>query len=400
MAGGEPHQMIAENIICFANDWGADPLSKKQVMRRLARKHRILWINSINNRRPRLARKDLGRALQKLTQFRHGLVQVDEHIWVLAPLYLPFHSLSLFRNLNRRLLGWQIRRAARRLGIENPITWACVPNAADVVGTLGEKCVVYHCVDEYSAFNDAAPEVRFRERDLLKKADLVLVCSDYLRDGKLTFNRHTHLVTHGVDFEHFSRAAEESTRVADELRSLPRPILGFHGLLADWVDLGVVGEIARQRPEWSIVLIGKSETDLSPVQNLPNVHLFGHRPYERLPEYLRGFDVAILPFVCNELTFNSNPLKLREYLAAGLPVVAAPLPEVAKFSGLALLARTSQEYIQAVECLLRRGETGPSYARSRMMIPESWEVKISQMEELLEFTLARKTMTASSPKLC
>lgn len=383
--------MNAENIICFANDWGADPLSKKQVMRRLARKHRILWINSINNRRPRLARKDLGRVAQKLAQFRHGLVQVDKHIWVLAPLYLPFHSMSLFRSVNRKLLGWQIRRAARQLGIENPITWACVPNAADVVGTLGEKCVVYHCVDEYAAFSDAAPEVRFRERDLLKKSDIVFVCSDYLRDGKLKVNLHTYLVTHGVDFEHFSRAAEQATRVADELRGLPRPILGFHGLLADWVDLRIVGEIARQRPQWSIVLIGNTETDLSPIQNLPGVHLLGHRPYERLPEYLRGFDVAILPFVCNELTFNSNPLKLREYLAAGLPVVAAPLPEVMKFTGLVSPARTSEEYIRAVEGLWQRGETGPSRERSQKMVPESWEVKISQMEELLECTLARKS---------
>jgi glycosyltransferase involved in cell wall biosynthesis len=387
--------MNAENIICFANDWGADPLSKKQVMRRMARKHRILWVNSINNRRPRLARKDFGRVLHKLTHFYHGLTQVDERIWVLAPLYIPFHSVRLLRIVNRKLLGWQIRRAARRLGIENPITWACVPNAADVVGTLGEKCVVYYCVDEYAAFSDAGPEVRFRERDLLKKSDLVFVCSDYLRDGKLKFNLDTHLVTHGVDFEHFSRAAEESTRVAEEIRGLPRPILGFHGLLADWVDLEIVGEVARQRPAWSLVLIGKVETDLSPIQNLPNVHLLGHRPYELLPEYLRGFDIAVLPFVCNELTFNSNPLKLREYLAAGLPVVAAPLPEVTKFNDLVSLARTPDEYIRAVERLLQRGETGPSQERSRMMLPESWETKISQMEELLERALARKTAAAS-----
>jgi glycosyltransferase involved in cell wall biosynthesis len=383
--------MDAENIICFANDWGADPLSKKQVMRRLARKHRVLWINSVNNRRPRAARKDLRRVLQKLFEFRRGLVQVDEHIWVLTPLYIPFHSLNLFRKVNRRLLGWQIRFALRRLGMDHPVTWTYVPNTADVVGSLGEKCVVYHCVDEYAAFTDAAPEVRFREIELLKKSDLVLVCSDHLMDGKRKINRRTHLVTHGVDFEHFSRAADESTRIAQDLAGIPRPILGFHGLLADWVNLPLVGEIARSRPGWSIVMIGKSETDLSPVQNLPNVHLLGHRPYERLPEYLRGFDVAILPFLCNELTFNSNPLKLREYLAAGLPVVAAPLPEVAKFANLVSLAETPQEYISAVEHLLERGEIGASPIRSRLMAAESWDHKVGEMEELLAATLADKS---------
>jgi glycosyltransferase involved in cell wall biosynthesis len=275
--------------------------------------------------------------------------------------------------------------------MDHPVTWTYVPNTADVVGSLGEKCVVYHCVDEYAAFTDAAPEVRFREIELLKKSDLVLVCSDHLMDGKRKMNRRTHLVTHGVDFEHFSRAADESTRIAEDLAGIPRPILGFHGLLADWVNLPLVGEIARSRPGWSIVMIGKSETDLSPVQNLPNVHLLGHRPYERLPEYLRGFDVAILPFLCNELTFNSNPLKLREYLAAGLPVVAAPLPEVAKFANLVALAETPQEYISAIEHLLERGEIGASPVRSRLMAAESWDHKVGEMEELLAVTLADKS---------
>ena len=165
------------DIICFANDWAADPLSKKHVMVRLGRKHRILWVNSINNRRPRVARKDIGRALQKLADFRRGLVHVDERIWVLTPVYLPFHGHPVARLLNRRMLGWQIRRAMRRLGFGRRLTYTFVPSSADVVGTLGERYTVYHCVDEYSAFSDAAGEIRDRERELLGKADLVLVCS-------------------------------------------------------------------------------------------------------------------------------------------------------------------------------------------------------------------------------
>ncbi len=381
---------VTRDIICFANDWSGDPLSKKQVMLRLARQHRVLWINSMNNRRPRLARKDFRRVFEKLRDFRHGLKQVQERIWVLAPLYVPFHRRAFVRSFNRRILGWQIGRALQRLRFMQPITYAFLPSSADVVGTLGERLIVYHCVDEYGAFSDAAGEIRERERELLAKADLVLVCSSPLVSSKREHNPRTYLVTHGVDYEHFRRATEDSTPVAPELRALPRPILGFHGMVADWVDLSLIGELARLRPEWSIVLVGRVDTDLAPIRGLHNVHVLGHRPYERLPEYLRGFDVALLPFVANELTRNANPLKLREYLAAGLPVVAAPLPEVArmaKMDGLVSLAATAEEYARHITTLLEQGVVGPSRHRSEKMADESWDCKVAEIERLLATAL-------------
>ncbi len=376
------------DIICFANDWSGDPLSKKHIMLRLSRHHRVLWVNSINNRRPRLAQKDFRRIVEKLKAFRSGLKQVEEKIWVLSPVFVPFHGNRFIRSFNRWLLGFQIRRALRSLGLTDPITYTFVPTSADVVGTLGEKCVVYHCVDEYSAFSDAAGEVRARENELLRKSDLVLVSASDLLKTKREHNPKTFLVTHGVDFEHFRRATEEATPVAPELRDLPRPVLGFHGLIADWVNLPLLGELARMRPQWSIVLVGRGDTDLSPIQNLPNVHVLGHRPYAKLPEYLRGFDIALLPFVVNELTLAANPLKLREYLAAGLPVVAAPLPEIARFEGLVTLASTAAEYARAIESLLAQKRVGPSRERSDQVAGESWDGKVAEIEKLLTSVLS------------
>src|SRR5271169_6833326 len=376
------------DIICFGNDWASDPLSKKQIMLQLAKRHRVLWINSLNNRRPRFASKDYRRIVQKLKGFKSGLVQVEERIWVLAPIYLPFHSNAMARSFNRRFLGVQIRRALRRLRFVEPITWTFVPTSADVVGTLGEKYIVYQCVDEYGAFSDAAGEVQARESELLAKAGLVLVCSSPLLESKRQHNARTHLVTHGVNYQHFRRAADDSTPVAPELNNLPRPILGFHGLIADWVDLPLLAELARLRPQWSIVMVGKADTDLGAIQGLKNVHVLGHRSYERLPEYLRGFDVALLPFVVNELTIASNPLKLREYLAAGLPVVAAPLPEVTRMGALVSIAATAEEYVREITRLLEAGLAGPSRARSEKVASESWESKVEEMESLLSDAIA------------
>jgi glycosyltransferase involved in cell wall biosynthesis len=198
------------------------------------------------------------------------------------------------------------------------------------------------------------------------------------------------LALHGVDYQHFHQAVEESTHVAGELQGLPRPILGFHGLLADWVDLQLIVEIARKRSDWSIVLVGRADTDLTMFQNLSNVILVGHRSYSQLPTYLKGFDVALLPFVQNELTRNANPLKLREYLAAGLPVVATPLPEVIRFDGAVSLAATADEYIRKIEEILALGLAGPSSERSNGVIHESWEVKVAEMEELVCVALSSK----------
>jgi glycosyltransferase involved in cell wall biosynthesis len=372
-----------DGIICFANDWYADPLSKKHLMLRFARNRRILWVNSVNNRRPQMASKDFRRVFQKFAGFRQGLVQVQEGIWVLTPLYIPFHGNPAVRGFNRKLLGVQIRRALAELQIRRAITYTFAPTSADVVGTLGEDTIVYHCVDEFSAFSDAGAEVAERELELLGKADLVLCSAAGLYERKKKYNLHTYLVAHGVDYEFFRKATSTDTPIAHELQSLPKPILGFTGLLADWVDLALLAQLARRRPEWSIVLIGRSDVDLKVFDGLSNVHLLGHRPYERLPEFLRGFDVALLPFVNNELTVNANPLKLREYLAAGLPVIASPIPEVAQYAGLVALASTAEEYEREIDAVLKKGESGPSADRSARMASESWDAKVIAIEELL-----------------
>src|SRR5579884_369809 len=198
-------------MICFANDWSADPLSKKHLMLRFARRRRILWINSVNNRRPQLARKDMKRVFEKLAGFREGLKQVHDSIWVLNPLYVPFHGHPAIRALNRRLLGLQIRRALSRLNIHQPITYTFAPTSADVAGTLGEKKIVYHCVDEFAAFSDAGSEVAARERELLNKSDIVLCSAAALFDRKKDFNPNTFLITHGVDYEFFRKAVDPAT---------------------------------------------------------------------------------------------------------------------------------------------------------------------------------------------
>lgn len=373
------------DIICFSGDWKGDPLSKKHIMLRLAQRNRVLWVNSIGNRNPTPCARDLRRIVSKVRDFSRGVRQVTSNLYVYTPLVIPFHGNRMARALNRPFITAQIRRVCRQLGFTNAITWSFIPSSAEVVGTLGERLILYHCVDEFSEFSGADKRaIQALERKLIAKSDAVVVSSTPLLDAKRRQHPNTFLVTHGVEVEHFRKACDPQTVVPEDLASLPKPVIGFYGLIADWVDIDVIRRLALARPHWSFVLIGKSDTDLSALRGLPQVHLLGRREYVDLPAYCRGFDVALLPFVINPLTLAANPLKLREYLAAGLPVVASDIPETRRLSSLVHLARTDAEYLNSIESILASGRTGPQLEISRAMDRESWDEKVTELSRIVE----------------
>src|SRR5205814_7244097 len=126
---------------------------------------------------------------------------------------------------------------------------------------------------------------------------------------------HTFFVSHGVDVAHFSQALDPGMTPPADAAGLTSPVIGFFGLIAEWIDIALVRAAARRRPDWTFVFVGKSTVDVAPLRELPNVRLLGQKPYETLPAYCRAFDVGLIPFRIDELTLKANPLKLREYLA-------------------------------------------------------------------------------------
>ena len=369
------------DLVVFSNDWDGDPLSKTHLMRILARENRILWVNSIGNRAPKVNAHDAQRIWKKLKTFTQGIREVETNLFVLSPLAIPLYGSDWARTANRLLLRGQILRAMHALRFERPISWSYLPASAPVSGTLGEELVVYQCVDEFSAFSDTnGRHIADLEQQLLKRADLVITSAELLRASKAKVNANTVLVRHGVDFSHFVKACDPATRVPEELARLPKPIIGFFGLVADWVDQEALAACARAFPQGSVVLLGKvaPDVDTSRLRSLPNVHLLGRKRYEDLPAYCRGWDVAVLPFKLNELTLNSNPLKVREYLAAGLPCVATDLPEVRELGPLCKLAKTPEEYVAGVKACLEEG-AGPDRARAERIFHESWEARVDEM---------------------
>lgn len=370
--------LYQRDMLCFSHDWSGDPLSKTHLMRLLARENRVLWVNSIGYRAPTASRKDFARIFAKLRAAATPMQEVERNIFVLNPLAIPAWGSPMIRKLNFHLLRFQVRQAMRRLRFHQPVNWVFNPAAGLLAGSLGEREVIYYCVDEYTAFSGVAGvSLAALENELLQKSHLVIASSEQLRLSKSSPHGPTILIRHGVDYQHFRKALDPETAVPDEIRNLPRPVIGYFGLLAeDWIDLPLLSHVARKFHSGSLVLLGKSTMDLAPLKIQPNVHLLGRKPYGQLPAYCKGFDVAVIPFPLSEVTRNSNPLKAREYLAAGLPVVSTAIPEV-EVLGECLIGRTHDEFVAQIERALRK--PGPTAAQSLRMKDAGWDARIEEI---------------------
>ena len=372
------------DIVCFSHDWTGDPLSKTHLMRVLSRENRILWVNSLANRMPTASSKDLSRIVKKLKSFTESVKEVEPNIHVLNPLALPAYGNEAVRQFNEKFLVRQVKKAMRKLGFANPLNMIFNPAAGLLAGKIGETTLIYYCVDEYTAFTGASKGLREIEEKLFRKADLVVVSAEKLLENKRQFNPNTHIIRHGVDFNHFRTALDAQTKVPDEIKDLPKPIIGFHGLLADWVDFELLKKTAAHFEKGSVVLIGKitvdAERKIKILDGVSNIHFLGRKPYSELPAYCKGFDVALNPFEISELTLAANPLKVREYLAAGLEVVSTDIPEV-RILDYCRIGETHEGFIKEIAESLAQPKSKTVISDS--VRAESWEARIDELRGLM-----------------
>ena len=374
-----------KSIVCFANDFRGDPTSKHQVMRLLSKNNNVLWVNSIALRRPSVSASDASRIFRKVKSFFEGLDRENDSLYAFTPLVLPLPASSLARRVNSWLLKIYLRYYIRKLGMKDIQLWTFMPTMVEFVGKLKEKKLIYYCVDEWSEFSFIDKESIIQmERRLIEKSDLVITTAEKLYADKVKYNPNTHLIRHGVDFDHFAKALDPKTEEPEDIRNLPKPRIGFYGLIHEWIDLRLIEAIAKAHPEWSIVMIGKISTDSSFLNPYSNVHFLGQKPYESLGGYCKAFEVGLIPFVINALTVNVNPIKLREYLAAGMPVVSTKLPEIDPYREVVYLAEDDDDFIRGVEKALE--QTGSEWIKKRQKAVEgeTWLAKVEEISNLIE----------------
>jgi glycosyltransferase involved in cell wall biosynthesis len=343
-------------------DWN-DPYwtNKQHCAAELARQGwRVLYVESVGFRAPHAnSRRDWSRLWQRcktgLRSLLIGASEVRQNIWTLSPLAIPAaHHLPFVGWLNHVLLRFMLRRFVKTHRFKAPLIWTYHPYMLDAIAPIAHRALLYHCVDDLAAIPgiDAAA-FRAAEEKLLRQADVVFATAEPLAERCRQFNPNTHFLPNVVDAEHFGRALQPGP-IPDDLAAIPEPRLVYHGVLSDFkVDFALLLKAAKLRPDWHWVLIGeeregqKSEL-LGQLAKLPNVHLLGYRPYEVLPDYLRGMQVGLLPTKINDYTRSMFPMKYFEYLAAGLPVVGTRL-EFTKTSDYSFeQAENIEEFVQRI----------------------------------------------------
>ncbi len=373
-------------IICIASDWESDPTSKHHVMSLLARHNRLLWVNYRGSRSPSLSASDFKSAIQTVGRVVRGAKRISPSMVQVTPLVMPGVREDWLGRLSRRATVAQIRHVLRRFGStpERVQIWTFAPDVAFLAGCFGEERFVYYCVDEYAQFQGFDLDAMLQsERRMLQCADVVITSSKALYEAKSAVHPNTHLVRHGVDVEHFAQALNPHVQRPEELHGLSGPIVGFFGLIHHWIDTHLLVEVSCALPDVHFVLLGQAFGKLRHLRRRANVHLLGRKPYAHLPAYCAAFDVGILPFQCNDFTRFVNPIKLREYLAAGLPVVSTPLPEAEVFVPDVTIARSPRAFAAACRSAIEHSSIEERVRRSSAVADETWNQVVQRLSAIV-----------------
>jgi glycosyltransferase involved in cell wall biosynthesis len=363
------------SVIYFGNDWFAENrTSSHHIARQLARRMPLLYVDTPGMRSPTANSRDLRKILRIARKFLAKPQSVAPQLWHLTVPQIPFRGWPFVESLNRALGRWLVRRAARFLRFGRRLSWFAVPHPAAMAGTVGDELVVYYVVDDYAALAQMdASRIQRLDDELTTRADVVFVCSETLLKRKRESNRNVEYSPHGVDFELFSQAQDPATEIAEPARGLLQPVIGYFGSIAGQIDLELIAYLAGQRKNWTFLLIGMASVDVSAVAALPNVHLAGPQPYESLPRWAKAFDVTIVPYRRNRFVLNSNPLKIREYLAAGKPVVSVRAPEIERFGDVILLADSDEDFLHKIEQALESETAEMRQTRMDAVRNSSWQ---------------------------
>ncbi len=384
-----------ELVVCFSTlSWDFLWLRHQELMTRFAQAgNRVLFVEPIGIRMP--GWQDRHRIVARLRNRQkagaRGIREVRKNLWVVDPLVNPFQQIGFVHERNVTALSRQLANAVAEVGGGRPIVWTFVPTplARAVIETLDPKLVIYDCVDAltenpkgvFSSFAES-------ERELSRRAEMVIVTSHELYERQRGLNQHTYYVPHGVDYELFTRTPE---REPDELAALKHPRLAFFGGIDERVDSNLLKRLAFKHPDWEFVLLGVVRTDISELEQLPNVYFFGHIPHDDLPAYLHAVDVFLLPYAKIEYTRYINPAKLFECLAVAKPTVATNLPIFDDFRDVLAVAASAEEFERLTEAAVCEPEqVGMVEKRRERARTNTWAVRFDEAVQLIEERLNDK----------
>ena len=370
-------------IVVFGDDWKRFVSTLQHLFAHIVGRRTVVWVNSFGHRSPKLTVYDVRRAASKLYAMLRSRPKPSGGAYparIVEPRALPWHDIPAVRELNTWSLLRDIRRSLAEVAPGRAPVLLAAPAAEGVVGKLGELAAIYFCMDDYAELPGVDRHiVGPLERRLLQKVDATIATAKALTALKRPAAGRVYQLPQGVNYGHF--ATQHATPA--DLAALPRPWIGFSGILSTACDFRIFGALADAFPDGSIVHVGLVQPGLRPPR-LHNLKQLGFKDYAELPGYVQNFDVGIIPYVLNEWTRSVDSLKQLEYLAAGIPVVSSAIPEAFKYDEAVAIASDVSGFVEMVRAeLIRAADPERRSARQALARQHSWECRADRLLSII-----------------
>lgn len=377
------------DVLCFGGeDWWYKNRGHidMQLMRCFSKMGVTVYVNSIVMQKPKLTqgRKFVGKLVRKTKSIFRGLKKSDAGFWVYSPFTLPIHHLALVRPLNEMILRWQVCHVVHKIHMDDPLIWVACPAACDTAIKMKRGLLVYQRTDRFEEYPNVDPDIiRTYDQKLKAAADLTLFVNSLLYEKERSQCKNALFLDHGVDYDMFVMA-EQNPCKPEDIENISKPIVGFFGAIDNHTsDIAFIEKVIDLLPQISFVFVGNTSSDISSLQKRKNVQLLGQKPYEQIPHYGKCFDVAIMPWRQNRWIEACNPIKLKEYLALGKPIVSTPFPELQKYRDVVYEAKTPEEFAECVEKALAEDNPDRIAKRRKKVENATWESKAQLVLEAL-----------------
>ena len=378
------NQLPTEIVYLAVNRWDSMIQREQHLMMGLSQSYRILFID------PPLSFLTLilGKIRGKKWTLRSRLHRVNDQLIVYTPPAFPAFSqnLSWVHSLNTKLLISLARSLSKEYSFNNYILGVGNPFLGDTVKAFSPLFSYYDCSDNYLTsprLKGAKKMLKKLEEDLVRSVDLVFCTSIGLMEAKSPLNQNCFLIPNGVDFPSFLKGPFVSGTPSD-IKEIRKPILGYIGLIDERLDVYALSGLAKERPDWSIVMIGPaiSKNVTSALRNIPNLHLLGEKRYDDLPKYLKAFDVCMIPFRVDDFTRKIYPTKLHQYFGMGKPVISSRLPDLEQFGPNIGFYSDVKEMEEAVERALMEDSVEKVLERRRIASENTWDRRVAAIVEI------------------
>lgn len=365
----------------------------------MSKYNRVLYVETIGSKAPGLSKSHLFRIARRLFRWMKGPtrpanIPPDSAILIYSPLAIPIYNSRFIRAINHCILRWTFRRLIKRLNFKAPILWFYLPTAADLIGQLGEKFCLYHCVDDWLTY-PGYRNSNFEDLDnkLFKSSDAVFIPNRLLLKKKKALNKNTYYLPHAVEFEHYQKRFSPDEPLPADVANLPKPIIAMIGEVAGWINWDFLRYAAETNPEWSIVIIGPIGYDgnVSGIKNVNNIYFLGYKEYSQLPNYYRCIDVFVIPFLLNEHIKYCCPTRLYEHLSSGKPIIATDFPAAREMGeGLITIAYDKEDFVRKIKAALSEKDVSLIEKRKLFAKKNTWEMKAEEISKIIEEHIKEK----------